>query len=187
MIKKRLIGILAFLAAAAASLFALTQGTFRADIPAPVTETPTATAAAEYMPCAYVWAYENLPEISAELQAAIQAILPEASARAQAFGEDCVTADGSAIFSAMETDFYISIPVQDLTDNERLGNLVEQVLLVVDGFPRPRVPGPKDGFVEFTFRSGDQQRILRVPIPRGIELRQQGLRGAELIQALEIP
>jgi len=187
MIKKRLIGILTFVAAAAASLFALTQGTFRADIPARVTETPTATAAAEYMPCAYVWAYENLPEISTELQAAVQAILPEASARAQAFGEDCVAADGSSTFGAMETDFYVTLSVPDLTDTEALGTLVEKVLSVVDGFPRGRVPGGQDGFVEFTFRSGDQQRILRVPIPRGVEVRQQGLHGAELIQALETP
>jgi len=185
--KKRIIGLVTLLTAAGASLFALTQGKLTADNPAAVTETPTATVSAEYKPCAYMWAYQSLPEISEELQAALRAVLPEAEARASAYGEDCVAADGSSTFGAMETDFYVNIPVQDLTDNERLGNLVEQVLSVVDGFPRPRVPGGTDGFVEFTFRNGDQQRILRVPIPRGMELRQQGLRGAELIQALETP
>jgi hypothetical protein len=185
MIKKRLIGVLTFVAAAAASVFALTQGTFRADIPAPAAETETPTAGSA--PCAYIWAYQDLPDITAEFADAIRTPLPEASARVQAYGENCVAEDGSSTFSAMETDFYITIPVPDLTDHESLGTLVEMVLSFVDDFPRPRVPGGIDGFVEFTFKNGDQQRILRVSIPRGVELRQQGLRGAELIQALETP
>ena len=186
--KKRTIGILALLAAAAgAAVFALTQGTFNADIPAPVTETPTATATAENQPCAYMWAYQGVPDITAELSDAVQAIFPEASAHAQAFGENCVSADGSFTFGAMETDFYVSLPVPDLDDNAALGQIIESVLSVVDGFPHSRLPGPQDGFVEFTFKNGAEQRIVRVPIPRGVELRRQGLHGAELIQALETP
>jgi hypothetical protein len=185
--KKRTIGFLTLLTAASASIFALAQGT-----PAPksiptVTDTPSPMTADVSQPCAYMWAYQPLPEISTELQAALQAVLPEAEARASAYGEDCVAADGSSTFGALETDFYVSIPVQDLTDNGKLGNLVEQVLSVVDGFPPPRVPGGQDGFVEFTFVSGSQQRILRVPIPLGRQLREQGLHGAELLQALETP
>ena len=70
MMKKRTFGILALLTATTASLFALTQGTFTAEISAPLTETPTASASAN-QPCAYMWAYQDLPEISAELQAAV--------------------------------------------------------------------------------------------------------------------
>lgn len=186
--KKRTIGILTALTAAAASLFALTQGTLTADISAPLTETPTETSPAVPQPCAYTWAYKDLPEVSAELQAAVQAILPEASAHAAAFGEDCVASDGSATFGAMETDFYLRIPVADLNDDAALGNLIGQLLpILLDQFPRERLLGPKDGFVEFTFFLGENQRVLRVPIPLGKELREQGLNGAELMNAIHSP
>jgi hypothetical protein len=135
-----------------------------------------------------MWASQDLPEITTELQIEIQKIVPEAKARASAYGENCVTADGSiSTFGAMETDFYITIPVADFNDNETLGNLVEQVLQVTDQFPRPRVPGGQDGFVEFTFTSGNDRRIVRVNVQLGIALRAKGLHGAELIQALENP
>ncbi len=150
----------------------------------PPTETPTPTVPA-YQPCAYTWAYKDLPDITSELQAAIQHILPEAEAHATAFGEDCVAQDGSATFGAMETDFYIRVPIEDLNDDNALGSIVEQVLPIIDEFPRPRVPGPMDGFVEFTFFIGNEQRVIRVPIPLGIQLRKDGLRGAELLRAIE--
>jgi len=185
--KKRTIGILAILAAAGASFFALAQGALTPKTAPAIPDTPSPIAAAPSQPCAYTWAYENLPDITAELQAAIQKILPEAEARATAFGEDCVAQDGSAAFGAMETDFYFIISVGDLADNETLGTLIEQALSVTDDFASPRVPGPQAGFVEFTFLLGDAQRVVRVPIPLGKRLREQGLRGAELLKAIETP
>lgn len=88
--------------------------------------TPTAGAAitpsaAAVQPCYFTWASQELPEVSAELQAAIQAVLPEATARAAAFGENCVAQDGSTTFGAMQADFYVTVPVPDLQDNETLG------------------------------------------------------------------
>jgi hypothetical protein len=180
MTKKRIAGVFVVLAAAAASLFALRQGTLTANISAP----PTASVA-ENQPCAYTWAYKDLLEISAEFEAAVQAVRPEASARAMAFGEDCVAANGSSTFGAMETDFYVILSVADLTDDETLGNFIEQILPIMDNFAAPRVPGPKEGFVEFTFRNGENQRVIRVPIPLGRQLRERDLRGAELIKAIE--
>ena len=185
--KKRTIGILAILAAAGASFFALARGAPPLQTAPVFTDTPSPIAAAPSQPCAYTWAYENLHDITAELQAAIQKILPEAEARATAFGEDCVAQDGSAAFGAMETDFYFNISVGDLADNETLGTLIEQALSVTDDFASPRVPGPQAGFVEFTFRTGTEQRVVRVPIPLGKRLREQGLRGAELLKAIETP
>lgn len=185
--KKRTIGILAILAAAGASFFALAQGALTPKTAPVSTDTPSPIAAAPSQPCAYTWAYENLPDITAELQTAIQKILPEAEVRATAFGEDCVAQDGSAAFGALETDFYIIILVTDLEDDAALGNIIEQVLPIIDQFPRPRVPGPQAGFVEFTFRNGTEQRAARVPIPLGKQLREQGLRGAELLRAIENP
>lgn len=185
--KKRTIGLLAILAAAGASVFALAQGTLTPETAPAIPDMPSPTAAAPSQPCAYTWAYEDLPDVTAELQAAIQKILPEAEARATAFGENCAAQNGSVTFSAMETDFYVSISVGDLADNEMLGTLIEQALSVTDGFASPRVPGPQVGFVEFTFRNGTEQRVVRVPIPLGKQLRDQGLHGAELLKAIETP
>jgi hypothetical protein len=164
--KKRTIGILAILAAAGASVFALAQGTLTPETAPAIPDTPSPIAAAPSQPCAYTWAYENLPDVTAELQAA---------------------QDGSATFSAMETDFYLRIPVADLNDDETLGSFVEQVLSITDRFASPRIPGPKEGFVEFTFLNETEQRIVRVQIPLGKQMRGQGLHGAELLKALETP
>lgn len=186
--KKRTIGILTFVTAAGAGIFALAQTTLAPTKSPPVVENgPSPTVAAPSGPCAYTWAYESLPEISAEFQTAIQTIIPEAEAHATAFGEDCVYEDGSATFGAMQTDFYLRVPVSDLFDDEALGSFIEKVLSITDGFASPRVPGPQEGFVEFTFLNGTEQRIVRVPIPMGKRVREQGLRGAELLKALENP
>lgn len=185
--KKRIIGIVALATVAGASVFALARGVWAPASSAPfVTDEPTLTMSTPGQ-CYFVWATQELTDLSAEYQTAVQTVAPEAEARAAAFGENCVAADGSSTFGAMETDFYISLPVPDLADAEQLGTIIGQALVVTDGFARPRVPGGQDGFVEFTFRSGNEQRVLRVPIPRGRELRSRGLRGAELFQALQIP
>ena len=183
--KTRTIVPIALLAAAGIGIFALTR-------PAPDTKSPPVNAGAITLTeinaprqCAYTWAYKDLPEISAEFQAEVQAVIPEAEARATAFGENCVYEDGSATFSAMETDFYVIIRVADITTNETLTIFIEQILPIVDGFGPPRVPGPNEGFVEFTFRNGEEQHILRVPIPLGKQVRERGLHGVELMQALE--
>ena len=44
--------------------------------------------------CAYQWAYQDLPELSAALLKSMQSLQPEAQASAFAFGEDCIRADG---------------------------------------------------------------------------------------------
>ena len=190
---RKVIGIFTLVAAAGAAVFALTRGAPRqqvppTDTPAPVAPTVTAspTVTAEYKPCYFVWATQGLPEISADFEAAIQSVLPTAGATASAYGENCVAEDGSATFGAMETDFYVRVNVEDLKDDAALGTMVEQALtIIIEQFPRPIVPGGQDGFVEFTFVAGSEQRVLRVPIPRGKELLEQGLHGAELLQALE--
>jgi hypothetical protein len=176
---------IALLAAAGIGIFVLTR-------PAPDTKPPPANAGAITLTeidapgqCAYTWAYKDLPEISAEFQSEVQAVIPEAEAHATAYGEDCVYENGSATFSAMETDFYIIMPMNDLTDNETLATYIVQILPIVDGFSPPRVPGSNEGFVEFTFRNGEEQLMMRVPIPLGKLVRERGLHGTELIQALE--
>jgi len=138
--------------------------------------------------CAYTWAYHDVPEVRTKFEAAVKAILPEANTNASAFGEDCMGADGRAIsFITMETDFYVILTVTDLNDNGALGDLIAQVLPVLDNFAPGSIPGPKEGFIEFTFRVGDDQRVVRIPLPLGRELREKGVGGAELIAAIEPP
>ena len=188
---KKLVGILAIATTAGAAIIALTQSN-PGQVEPPVTTAPKVTVTAspsptaEYKPCYYVWATQALPEISADFQSAVQAVLPEAEARANAYGENCVAEDGSFTFGAMETDFYVTIPVADLTDSAALGEIAEQVLtLVIEQFPRPIVPGGQDGFVEFSFVAGTETHILRAPISLAKELLEKGLHGAELLRALE--
>jgi hypothetical protein len=184
-LKTRVLVPLTLLVAAGMGIFALTRTTPEAKSTTIGTEEPTLENASAPKQCAYTWAYKDLPEINTELQAEVQAVIPNAEAHATAYGENCVYEDGSANFSAMETDFYVIIPVDELADNKSLAKVIEQILPIVDGYAPPRVPGPNDGFVEFVFRHGEEQRILRIPIPLGRHLRNQGLHGAELIQALE--
>ena len=187
MLKKQILLPFTLLAAAGMGIFALTRTTPEKESTSISTEEPSAVEAAAPGQCAYTWAYEDLPEISREFQTKVQAAIPEAEAHASAYGENCNHEDGSFTFIPMETDFYVFIPVGDLADDATLARLIEQILPIVDGFVPPRVPGPKDGFVEFTFRKGEEQRILRVPIPLGKQVREQELHGVELIQALETP
>lgn len=193
--KKRKSLVLLLITVAGASIFALTRSAptqtdnDRFSQPA-LTEEPLVIAITpseeSSSPCAYTWAYHDLPDITVEFASAIKALIPEADARASAFGEDCINADGRAMsFSAMETDFYVTISVADLNDNETLGILIEKILPILDNFPLDKVSGPKEGFIEIIFRAGEDQRVFRLPLSRGRELREQGLHGAELIGAIQ--
>lgn len=178
--------LLIVLVLAGAGMFIRARGT-AVPAPEPTVEDPYLSQPSSENQCAYVWAYKDLPDVNADFQKAVRTILPEAETHATAFGEDCASADGSAVFSAMETDFYVLSAAADLYDNETLGSIVERILAETDNFAPPRVPGGQLGFVEFTFWNGTEQRILRVSIAEGKELRERGLRGADLLAAIETP
>jgi hypothetical protein len=142
-----------------------------------VTETPIAEASVPEQ-CVYTWAYQDAPELTAKLDAEVKAINPASSGRAQLFGEDCGYADGHSTFGAMETDFYVRSPVDDLTDEETLGNWVAQVMPIVSKIPREEIQG-NYGFVEFSNTGG--QVFIRVPIQKYM-VEAQGKTGAELFR-----
>jgi hypothetical protein len=123
-----------------------------------VTHTPTLT----YESCGYMWAYHDDMELSARINEAVQDVEPSASARVQLFGEDCVYADGHSTFSAMETDFYVQLPVKSLTKEELHFERVGQVLDIIKSIPNEEIQGNK-GFVEFTFiKSEDEKFVIRI-------------------------
>jgi hypothetical protein len=147
------------------------------------TDTPIATPA--YEGCGYMWAYHNDPALTEKISQAIRSINPDATARAELFGEDCVYADGSSTFGAMETDFYVQIPVDNLMDEEAFGNWMAQVMSFVIQIPESEVDG-NYGFVEFSFIKSETERIV-VRVPIGTYITEPEKSGAELFRFFHIP
>jgi len=156
--------------------------------PAPPRVAPvTALAVADITPtpyegCFYVWATKELPELSQRLDRALQTLGQDVSARAYAYGEDCVFADGHATFSALETDFIVQVRVKDMRDERALGNWIRAVMEAVLALPNPEVPGPRPGRVDFLFRASESEGL---PVSVRIEpyrSQARGLHGAELFR-----
>ncbi len=150
----------------------------------PVTITPTPVGTASTLEqCAYMWGTRALPQLSQSVNLAMQALQPEATGQARAYGENCVYADGHAVFSTMETDFYVTYPVKSLKNDADLGDRIKTIMQAIGDLPRDSIPGPQPGFVEVTFKSGDDQRILRVDI-RKYRALSPDLSGSDLMKAL---
>ena len=115
--------------------------------------------------CAFSWGQQSLQELTAIFETSIKELNSEASARATAFGEDCNYPDGRKVFLAMETDFYIDLPVTDLSSFETFGNWIAQTIPVTASLPPDLIEGPHTGFVEYRFmKNNGEQLIVRVPI-----------------------
>ena len=106
-----------------------------------------------------MWAYHDDPELTAKVDEVIRQLNPAASANAQQFGEDCVYTDGHSTFGAMETDFYVHLPAEDLSAEENFGNWVKQAMDIITALPDDSIQGKK-GFVEFSFIKTDTDRII---------------------------
>ena len=175
--------IIGIVLAATAGFVALQNGFAPASdsvTPTPII-TETATSAPFEEPCAYIWAHHDAPELTNKIDTAVRAINPDASARAELFGEDCVYADGRSTFGAMETDFYIHLPTDDLTNEEAFGNWMAQVMQMVIQTPREEIQG-NYGFVEFWFEKSDAEHVIvRVLIQKYIGEAQEKT-GAELFR-----
>ncbi len=154
------------------------------NITTPSSSTSLAPATtSSYGQCGYVEAYQNLADISAKVDQAVKTVQPDASGRAQAYGENCIHTDGHADFLAKETDFYVTINATNLKDNNELGTWIINVMDALAPFSPGVVPGPQPGFVEFSFKTTDDQKGMRVYICQYKQL-PTGLSGAEVIKAL---
>ena len=136
--------------------------------------------------CGYAWAREPLADLSKEFESALKEIQPQANGYAEAYGENCINNNGEAVrFLAMETDFYVTLKVQDLGNEHALGELIEQVLAVVSEFPPEDTPGPQPGSVGVTFKaSGGELRLWFTQVEAKIAI-DKGLSGKELFNALQ--
>ena len=145
-----------------------------------------ATITPIYEGCAYQWAQKALPELSGEFQQAIQELQPEALANAYAFGEDCIYADGHAVFSAMETDFNITLQVSELSNEAELGEWIVKVMQMVESIPPEKIEGSRPGRVSLEFRSGSEQKFVNFYIDQYQAL-PDGLSTTEIYRTLQTP
>ena len=136
--------------------------------------------------CAYQWAYQDLPELSAEFQRAIQALQPGAQANAFVFGEECVYADGSRKFLAMETDFNLTLQVADLTDEDAFGEWIVKAMQIILNIPKEKIIGPRPGRVSIIFQSDAQNHGINFHIDQ-YQLLPTRLSNAEIYQTLKTP
>jgi hypothetical protein len=159
--------------------------------PIPVTTTEAApvspTVTPEAQNCGYQWAYQDLPELSSSFQESIHELQSEAQARAFAFGEKCMLADGSVgYFLAMETDFNVTLQVEDLVNEDNLGRWIVKVMGVIESIPADQLVGPRPGRVSLNFQDGADQTFTRFYINEYQAL-PAGLTNAEIYRALQTP
>jgi hypothetical protein len=149
--------------------------------PAIKTDTPAAEN-----PCAFVEGRKTLADVSERLNGKLKdAGVPIESARAEAYGENCIAADGHVVrFAARETDFYVILTVTNLADDAALGELLEKILTTLDQFPVDQTPGPNPGYIGITYKAGEQVQNLWFTQTQANDLRKQGLKGAALYHAL---
>ncbi len=136
--------------------------------------------------CGYQWAQQALPELSNAFQQSIQGLQPGAQAKAFAFGENCMHADGTANFLAMETDFNVTVQVTDLANESDLGEWIVKVMQVIQDIPPDQIAGPQPGRVTISFQSNNEQKYVNFDINQYRAL-QPGLSNAEIYKALQIP
>ena len=144
------------------------------------------TAAPADPGCTYQWAYEDLPKLSSDVQQSIQGLQAEAQASVFVFGENCIHADGRTDFIAMETDFNITLQVNDLSDQSNLGEWIVKVMQVIENIPPDQIVGPRPGRVSIAFQINSEQKFVNFYIDQYRAL-PSGLSNAEIYQALQSP
>lgn len=149
--------------------------------------TEVVITAVPYEGCSWQWATESLPDLTIQLAGALE---DEGIAfewvTVSAYGENCLDSQGNVErFAAMETDFYIQLPVDDLDDREAVGELAADVFtVIVTTFPTDVTPGPQPGTIELEFTAGDEARVVRTQQNTAVEMVRQDVRGAALLDTL---
>lgn len=131
-----------------------------------------------------MWATQALNDLTLDLQAAIKNLHAEAESYAYAFGEDCIYPDGHKTFGAMETDFNVTMPVTDLTDENTLGEWIVKVMQVIGDLPAEKIIGPKPGRVTIIFLVDKDQKFVQFYIDKYQALA-PNLNGLEIYQAFQ--
>ena len=176
---KRFLTILFFLT--------LTGCSSASTLPPSLTIRPTAkiTPTPTYAPCAYVAGSKDAPKLTATFTEKLKAAgLPIETVRAEAYGENCITADNTIVsFGQREIDFYVTLNVIDMKDYAGLGSQLEKIFVAIDELPETET-GPNPGYVGVTFQSGTQVKNLWFLLTDANALRKNGTKGADLYKAL---
>ena len=138
--------------------------------------------------CFFTWDSQPLPGLTSKVQTALNAArLTRVSANVQAYGENCTDPQTNkpVRFSTLETDFYITVKIANLTDKATMGNILEKILVVLEAFPVGQIPGPQPGNIAVSFQAGSERLNLVFTVPAGKSARQKGLHGAALIDNLQ--
>jgi hypothetical protein len=147
----------------------------------------TITPSLIYEQCGWVWATQSLPDLSSRVQTAFLAAgLTNNTVLAEAYGENCISQNNKILsFTAMETDFHITAQVEDLTDTDHLGYLLEQFLMILDDFPPDATPGSQAGYIGIHFSDGTEEFNLWFSVIDGETARALGLQGSDLFIELQ--
>ena len=136
--------------------------------------------------CGSQWATKDLPELTRQLDASIKSLDPNAKAWATAYGEDCIYADGHADFSALETDFNVTLQVSDLSNEADLGGWIVKVMQIVENIPEEKIMGPQPGRVSIAFQAGSEQKFVNFYLNQ-YQILPSGLSDTEIYEALQTP
>jgi hypothetical protein len=136
-----------------------------------------------YEDCYWNWATKPLPEGSDLLQEAINAKgLSNVTGNAEAYGENCIDPSMNQVarFAVMETDFRFTVEVADLSDTQTLGDLIFQIIAVIQSFPEDAFPGAHPGYVGIRFQSGNKTQNLWFLLDNAESSIADGKQGSEL-------
>lgn len=148
--------------------------------------TPVSGPTGADQPCAYMWASQELPELTTQLQAFFDTRVDfELQVSATAFGENCVNEDGSLReFLRMSTDVQFSISVETIDKAVE----AERAAQILDGIETYQTANPEvklDGTLSLQFIDAQKQlSAYSVPLPAALAAAQAGLRGDELMKVL---
>ena len=137
--------------------------------------------------CFFNWARQDLPDVTAAAQAALEASnIGDVTVRAEAFGEDCIDpkTNKARYFAAMTTDFYITAKMGDVTDEAKMGEMARAAYEALIALPADNLPA-RPGYLDITYQSGDQEQRLRVMFEQAAAPINEGLADAALFTALE--
>ena len=138
--------------------------------------------------CAYIWASRILPDLSEQLQADFDKEgFNNLVISAEAYGENCIDPSTKQIkyFSAKQTDFRITLSVNDLSD-EALGNNLFRILRILADYRDKKLPGAMLGYVSVRFGMGNEDRYFWFPLENGLEAIENGFQGQTLIKILDL-
>lgn len=159
--------------------------TFTGCAPFTIGSTAKITATPTDAPCAYVAGRKDAPKLAATFTEKLKAAhLPIEKVRAEAYGENCITADNTIVsFSQREIDFYVTLNVTDLKDDANLGGQLEKILAAIKELTTNET-GPNPGYVGVTFQSGTHIENLWFLLTDAYALQKLGTKGADLYKAL---